>query len=208
MIGKGHLKKYFKNYRQLFLQPFCITTCPDRKACMKKIFLFVFIFQFNNHCYAQQKYSSHASQFQLELFGPGSLFSLNYDTRFLKRENGIGFRIGIGGSPLGFFGKSCNSGAQMSLPLGVNYLFGNNNHYAEIGGGIVTNIIAGTKAYCPDLKPTFFGDATETYEYLLAGYRYQPRKKKGITYRAFISPLFQSGFDVKLCGGISVGYKL
>ncbi|CAN5291139.1 hypothetical protein BH20BAC1_BH20BAC1_28830 [soil metagenome] len=144
----------------------------------------------------------------MEILGPGSLFSLNYDRRFSKRENGIGFRMGIGGSTLGFFGKSCNSGSQIRLPIGLNYLFGKQDHYLEIGGGIVPNIIAATKSYCPDLKPTFFGDATETFEYILAGYRCQPGKKKGMTYRVFISPLFQKGFDVKLWGGLSIGYKL
>lgn len=175
---------------------------------MKKFLLFVLIAQCNINCYAQQKYSFYASQVQLEIFGPGSLFSLNYDRRFSKRGSGIGFRVGAGGSPLGYFGKSCNSGARISLLLGLNYLFGKQDHYLEIGGGIVPNIIAGTKAYCLDFNSTFFGDATEFYEYILAGYRYQPHKKKGMTYRVFVSPLFQKGFDVKLWGGLSIGYKL
>ncbi len=175
---------------------------------MKKIFLLLFIIQCNIHCFSQSQYSFHASQFQIELLGPGSLFSFNFDTRILKKESGLGFRIGLGGSPLGTLGESCNSGAQMSLPLGLNYLFGKSNHYVEIGGGIVPTVIGGTKVYCTGIKNSFFSDETGTYKYLLAGYRYQPNEKKGATYRAFISPLFQKGFNAKLWGGISVGFKL
>lgn len=175
---------------------------------MKKMFLFIFIVQVHIHCYCQQKYSFHASQFQFEMLGPASLFSLNFDTRFCKKEKGFGFRIGIGGSPLGVLGTSCNSGGQLSLPVGLNYLIGKNNHYAEIGGGIVPTVIAGTKIYCSNLKKSFFSDETESYKYILAGYRYQPANKRGVTYRAFISPLFQSGYKVKLWGGFSIGLKL
>lgn len=175
---------------------------------MKKILFFLLIVQCSSQSYSQQKYSFHASQFQIEIFGPGSLYSLNFDTRFLKRERGLGYRIGIGGSPLGTLGESCNSGVQVSLPLGLNYLFGKNTHYIEVGGGIVPTITGGTKVYCLDMKKSFFSDETGTYEYILAGYRYQPDKKKGFTYRAFISPLFQKDFNAKLWGGFSIGYKL
>ncbi len=174
---------------------------------MKAIFL-LFLIQCNLHCFSQQKYSLHGSQFQIEALGPGSLFSFNFDTRILKTEKGPGFRIGLGGSPLGTLGKSCNTGAQISLPVGLNYLFGCKNNYVEIGGGIVPLLIGGTKLYCINMKKSFFSDETETYKYLLAGYRYQPQKKKGATYRAFISPLFQNGFNVKWWGGVSIGFKL
>ena len=76
---------------------------------------------------AQSKISSHTSQVQLELFGPGSLFSINFDSRFSKKENGLGFRIVLGGEPLNVLGKSCNSGGLMALPAGINYLIGKNN---------------------------------------------------------------------------------
>lgn len=175
---------------------------------MKKIFVLLFTLQCYTHCFSQQKYSFHASQFQIELLGPGSLFSFNFDSRILKKENGLGFRIGLGGSPLGTLGESCNSEAQMSFPIGLNYLFGRESHYVEIGGGIVPTIIGGTKLYCIDMKKSFFSDETETYKYILAGYRYQPHKKKGATYRAFISPLFQNGFNVEWWGGVSIGFIL
>ncbi|HEV8079237.1 MAG TPA: hypothetical protein VGP43_00890 [Chitinophagaceae bacterium] len=174
---------------------------------MKYIFAVILIFLVYQQSYSQQKYSLHASQWQLEIFGPGSLFSLNYDARFAKKEKGLGFRFGIGGSPLGIFGESCNRGSLISLPVGLNYLIGKNRHYAEFGGGYSLILISATKRGCLGFKGSFFSDDTAPYGYILAGYRYQPINKSGVTYRAFISPLFQPGFNVKLWGGASIGYR-
>ena len=158
---------------------------------------------------AQHKVSKHASQLQLEVFGEGGLFSLNYDARFAKKENGIGFSLGLGGTPLGLGGYSCNSGFHLPLPIGLNYLAGKNKHLLEMGAGFVPVLISGTKVFCtaPPDKKYFFSDNTEGYGYLLAGYRYQPINKK-LTYRIFISPLFQKGFNTKFWGGASIGIRL
>lgn len=158
--------------------------------------------------FSQQKISPHASQLQLEVFGPGSLFSINFDMRFAKKQNGLGFRVGLGGSSLGTLGESCNSGAQLSLPIGLNYLIGKNDHYVEIGGGIVPTVVGGTKVLCIGFQPDFFSDEIQTYEYVLAGYRFQPGIKKRMTYRAFISPLFQPEYATKFWGGVSIGVRL
>ncbi|HEX7543082.1 MAG TPA: hypothetical protein VF385_03300 [Patescibacteria group bacterium] len=128
--------------------------------------------------------------------------------RFAKKDNGLGMRVGLGGSPLGKLGKSCNSGALMTLPIGLNYLIGKKNHFIELGGGGVLPFISATKVFCVGFKGDFFSDDIQIYEYILAGYRYQPNGKKGITYRAFISPLFQTDFPTKLWGGFSVGFRL
>ena len=173
-----------------------------------KFFVFILITLFCYNSFSQQKVSKHATQLQLEALGPGSLFSLNLDCRFARKQNGLGLRIGLGGSPLGTLGQSCNSGAQISLPIGLNYLIGKHDHYLELGVGIVPTIIGGTKKLCIGLEQDFFSDETQTYEYILAGYRYQPVDKSKITYRAFVSPLFQSGFSIKLWGGLSIGVTL
>lgn len=162
----------------------------------------------NHFVDAQQPPSGKAFQVQLEAFGPASLLSVNFDSRFGKKENGLGFRAGLGGSPLGMFGVSCNAGTQISVPLGINYLVGKTKHLLELGGGFVPTIISGTKRYCPDLATGFFSDETQSYAFLLAGYRYQPVQQKRKTYRIFISPLFQSGFSPKLWGGASIGFRL
>lgn len=42
--------------------------------------------------------SANASQVYFELGGPGIIYSFNYDGRLSGYENGIGFRIGLGGA--------------------------------------------------------------------------------------------------------------
>lgn len=156
---------------------------------------------------AQTNLSMRASQYQLEILGPAGLASINFDSRFPKKESGLGFRIGLGFSPLGAFGKSCNSGTQISLPAGFNYLIGKNTHYFELGAGGVLAIISATKRGCPDFEERFFSDNTQSYTFITLGYRHQPFQKKGLTYRAFVSPLFQTGFSTKLWGGVSLGHR-
>ncbi len=173
---------------------------------MNKVFLILILF-FSLDIHAQKNHSEHASQFQVELLGPAGLFSLNVDSRFAKKENGIGFKIGLGGSPVGMFGETCNSGSQISVPLGLNYLIGKRKHFIEVGGGGVLAIISATKRYCEGFESGFFSDETGPYGYASLGYRYQPFEKKGITFRAFVSPLFQQGFNTKVWGGGSIGYR-
>ena len=173
---------------------------------MKKFLTVILLILFSSKIFSQANKTHRSFQIQFEALGPGSLFSFNIDSRFSKKGNGLGYRIGIGGSPLGIFGETCNTGAQISLPLGLNYLVGKKVNLLEFGAGASFTVIAGTKVYCPDLKETFFGDGTESYGYLLAGYRFQPKEKNRLTYRVFISPLFQNNFPIKFWGGASVGY--
>ena len=176
-----------------------------------KCIILSFLLLISGSTHSQNKVSKNAAQFQLEALGPGGLFTFNFDTRFQKKEKGVGFRIGLGGTPLGLWGYSCNSGFQLSIPVGINYLVGNNKHLLELGGGAVPALVSSTKVFCltpPGSKKYFFSDETGSYWYLLAGYRYQPVHKKGITYRFFISPLLQKDFPVKFWGGGSIGMRL
>lgn len=173
------------------------------KIILTKLFLLFFL----NVSLAQDKFSVHASQVQLEVLGPAGAFSFNFDSRFGKQEAGLGLRIGLGGMPLSIGGVTCNSGTLISLPAGLNYLLGKGQHLFETGAGTVLAVISSTKVYCPGLKSGFFSDETQSYFYLLTGYRYQPVKKKGTTFRIFVSPLFQKDFPMKFWGGISLGRR-
>src|SRR4026207_1687902 len=52
----------------------------------------------------------------IQIGGSAPLFSINYDRRFSKRVNGLGFAAGIG-----YYGES---GASLfSIPASINYLF-------------------------------------------------------------------------------------
>lgn len=72
--------------------------------------------------------AKRAQAVYLELPGNGIIYSLNYDTRFSKRQNGIGGRIGAGFTPIG-------GGMLFSMPIMVNYLTGKKNGHFEGGIG-------------------------------------------------------------------------
>jgi hypothetical protein len=152
-----------------------------KNQLMKKIVsLFIFTFLFSG-AYSQAK-SIYA-----ELGGPG-LASINFDTRFSKKEDGLGGRIGIGG-------LSIDGEGAVFVPIGLNYILGKDSrNYFEMGAGVTPVIGTGS------------GDFAETFGHILFGYRMQP-KDGGFTFRAFINPVFGSGFFVPYYGGVSFGYK-
>lgn len=168
------------------------------------LFLLIFVLAKG---FSQSHVSSRATQLQLEFGGPGIFSSLNVDSRILKKENGIGLRLGIGITPLVFLKEHCNVGSLNSFPFEINYLFGKNKDLIELGAGGVGLFMSGTKVYCLNMEKHFFSEETTNYWFASLGYRYQPLHRKGLTYRAFVSPLFQKEFPVKLWGGFSLGYK-
>jgi len=157
--------------------------------------------------FSQSQSTSHAFQLQFEALGPGASSSLNIDSRLTKKENGIGFRAGIGITPLGWLKDACNTGSLNSFPVGINYLMGKSQHLLEFGAGAVLSFMSGTKVYCTGMEKSFFSEDTENYWFTSLGYRYQRLRRKGMTYRLFVSPLFQKDFPVKFWGGGSVGYR-
>ncbi len=167
-------------------------------------FLFFFV---PPNTFSQSHSTSHAFQLQLEVLGPGASSSFNIDSRLTKKENGIGFRAGIGITPLGWLKDACNSGSLNSFPIGINYLLGKGKNLLELEGGCTLLFTSGTKLYCLDMEKNFFSEETTNYWFASVGYRYQPVHQRGLTYRAFVSPLFQKDFPVKLWGGVSIGYR-
>jgi len=150
---------------------------------MKKFLLFAFAAT----VFAQ---FSKAQSIYVELGGPG-LASFNFDSRFSKTNGGFGGRAGIGGF-------SVDGSGVVFIPIGVNYLLGKDNrNYFEIGAGVTPVLGTG------DLAGDNF---TNTYGHLLFGYRMQP-ENGGFTFRAFVCPVFGSGFFIPYYGGVSFGYK-
>ena len=112
-----------------------------------------------------------------------SLFTVNYDRRFIKQQDQFGFRFGFG-----VLDQERTS--YMIIPIGINYLRGNAPHYIETGFGItvITAHKMGTGySFVPSL-----------------GYRFQP-EEKGVTFRAFVATWLSGGF--LLSGGVSAGLK-
>lgn len=168
---------------------------------------FILFFFISEKTFSQSQSSSHAFQLQIEVLGPGSSSSFNIDSRLAKRDNGIGFRMGIGITPLGWLKDACNSGSLNSFPIGINYLIGHGKHLVEVTGGGVLLFMTGTKVLCTGMEEHFFSEETTNYWFTSVGYRYQPVHRRGMTYRVFVSPLFQKDFPVKFWGGGSIGYR-
>jgi hypothetical protein len=143
-----------------------------------------------------------ASNINFELGGPG-LASFNFDTRFSKKEDGIGGRVGIGGFSLRTTyengnGISRESATVIFLPVGVNYLLGKDGkNYFEIGAGVTPVFASST------LSEDNF---SSTFGHILFGYRMQPANG-GFTFRAFINPVFGEFGFLPYYGGLSFGYK-
>ena len=151
---------------------------------MKKIISFLFFISVGCTLFAQ---TGRAVYF--EIGGPG-LASINYDTRFAPRNDGIGGRVGVGGF-------SIDGESVVFVPLQINYLLGQDNkHYFEFGGGAT---IVSSSVDEGGLFENSFG-------HLHFGYRVQPADG-GFLFRAAIVPIFGQGNFVPYYAGISFGYR-
>jgi hypothetical protein len=156
---------------------------------MKKLILLNF-FAFASYFLA---HGQNAQSVYFELGGPG-IASFNYDTRFSGKDSGFGGRVGIGGI-------SIDGSGVVYFPVGVNWLLGKDGrHYFEVGGGVTP--VLQTGEFSDDEE----GNLTNTFGHLVFGYRMQPTEG-GYTFRAFICPIFGSGFFIPYYAGVSFGYK-
>jgi hypothetical protein len=157
---------------------------------MRKIYVLAIAFLlFQNLCSAQ----AGAKSMYVELGGPG-LFSFNFDSRFTKKADGIGGRVGVGGFNID--GESL-----LTIPVGLNYLFGNDErHYFELGAG------ATFVRYKSDFFMNDKGTFEQTFGHLTFGYRLQP-KNGGFLFRAAIVPVFNGDGFIPYYGGIAFGYN-
>jgi hypothetical protein len=137
----------------------------------------------------------------VELGGPG-LASLNYDMRLQNKEDGLGFRVGIGGfSVKEQFGTDAQRTGLLTVPVALNYLLGKDKrNYFEMGVGFTyVSLTTKGQAFEKDQFSTSFG-------HLHFGYRLQPQNG-GFTFRAGITPVFNSNGFVPYYASLSFGYK-
>lgn len=158
---------------------------------MKKLtFATLFVVLLSSSAIAQ------APQLYAELGGPG-VASLNFDSRFAKKESGIGGRVGFGGFAI-------EGTSVLFVPLGINYLIGKEGtkNFFELGAG--ATIVTASDNETDTGEDRF----TSTFGHLTFGYRYQP-VGNGVTFRVAINPLifFENAGFWPLYGGVSVGYK-
>ena len=139
-----------------------------------------------------------AKSVYFELGGPG-VASFNYDMRLMKKENGLGFRVGAGGFKI-------DGTSALFIPVGLNYLLGKDErNYFEIGSGITFVSINDDydDPYYPDQDK---GEFESTFGHLFFGYRLQP-KNGGFLFRAGLNPIFGKGYFIPYYAGVSFGYK-
>lgn len=123
--------------------------------------------------------------------GSALIFSVNYDTRFAKRLNGLGVSTGIGT----WFGGGT---AVFIIPATLNYLVGRKDHFLEIGAG-ASFITATTDFFSSESTgSTFVGHG-------VLGYRYQPASG-GFFARGGFTPLFADG-DAVMYFHLGFGYS-
>jgi len=128
-----------------------------------------------------------------ELWGKGLLFSANYDRRFSKRLDGLGFGIGAGYIKI-------DNVSLFSLPVGLNYLLGQNGKYFEVGAG-ATYLSASLSDFDNATQHGSTVIGTMTF-----GYRSQP-VHSGFMFRAGINPIFFKNTFVPYWPYVSFGYS-
>jgi len=156
---------------------------------MRKALLFTVFLLMSHFIFAQTR-----SLF-LEFGGNGCGLSANFDSRFGKKANGFGYRVGIGFSPK--FGKVAEDVISLpvdfTIPIGINHLAGKGPHYFESGLGLT--FISGSE----------IGRGSELFFIPGIGYRYA-KIGKGFQGRFVTTPLIGHG-GVTFYLGASVGFK-
>ncbi|MCC8408932.1 hypothetical protein LJ707_08315 [Mucilaginibacter sp. UR6-1] len=144
--------------------------------------------------------NKRAKTFFFELLGPGAAYSVNYDVRFKKQQNGWGGRAGIS--------YYANAGEHLfTVPLVVNYLAGKNGKYFEVGGGITYYNVNSNDLFFDN---TNYGNSADDVNSgiigtLNFGYRYQP-VDGGFSFRGGVSPVINSERFLPYWPYISFGY--
>jgi hypothetical protein len=160
---------------------------------MKKNFLLALM----SVCFISAFSQQSAKAVYFELGGPG-IASFNYDTRFSKKEDGFGGRIGLGG-------WSVDKVSTILVPVGLNYIVGKDRkHYFEVGAGVT--VVSTSDNNNDGWDDNDNGAFESTFGHLNFGYRLQPADG-GFFFRAAINPVFGNGFFIPYYGGVSFGYK-
>jgi len=132
----------------------------------------------------------------VEVLGNGLIYSVNYDTRFSPSFDGFGGRAGIGYIAL--------DGVNLAtMPFLVNYLFGREKHFFEIGLGTTLIVASERNGRSGQFGERFTGSLFVGTMSL--GYRLEPTDG-GFMFRAGLTPLFEAGYFWPLWPQISFGY--
>lgn len=160
--------------------------------------LSVFIFSlllFTTRSMAQDLQRSRSQTVYLEVLGNGLTYSLNYDTRFSNSIKGLGGRAGIGHMVI-------DGNRLTTFPFLINYLFGRDKHYFEVGAG-ATLLTASTSS---DFGPIGSRESGSAFIGTMSfGYRLEPQNG-GFLFRAGITPIFDRSSFFPFWPQVSFGY--
>jgi hypothetical protein len=151
-------------------------------------------------------------QFYTEAGGPGILFSANFDSRFKPSlRTGWGFRAGLGFTlvddekqilmPDGGISYNYRTRSVVTLPIGINYLFGKpgSPNLFEVGAGFtLLSRKASVLNYNDYKEGNFIGHFTFMY-------RRQP-DEGGFSWRIGFTPVINPDGDIFPTGAIGLGY--
>lgn len=149
--------------------------------------------------------------FTAELGGGGVLFSANYDERFKKERLGWGYRIGVGYFKDDVreytlqFGYSYVTRTALTIPIGINYLFGKNNSdkMFEVGAGVT--IFSRRMSLEGDSYNSSYQDGNFIGHFSFL-YRKQPIDG-GYTWKIGFTPLIGTNGEVITSAVIGLGYS-
>lgn len=137
----------------------------------------------------------------LELGGNGLLYSFNYDMRLNRgRQDGIGFKIGVGGISVRANGENESGGVgYLAIPATCNYLIGKRRHALEMGVGATLFHLSASGTSNNNFVS---GSGTALLPHANFGYRYQALND-GFTFRLALTPFIGAG----PFAGISFGFN-
>jgi hypothetical protein len=164
---------------------------------MKKVYLFIIsLFISSSTILAQNSDTTKRAQnVYFEILGPGVLYSANYDTRFSKRQDGLGIRAGISYATI-------EDASLFTVPVQLNYLLGKGGKYFEVGLGATYGTASVDFGFMDDDNET----GSTVIGTMTFGYRRQP-VEGGFMFRAGVSPVFGHGSFVPYWPYVSFGYS-
>ena len=162
-----------------------------------------------------QKNQVNNKTFIAELGGAGILFSANFDSRFKATERlGWGYRIGLGFTNTntreyygtGLYDYNTIRKTPVTIPLGVNYLFGksNSDKIFEVGAGVT---IFPAKISIQNVSNRW-GDEYKQGN-LIGHFTFMYRKQPidgGYTWRIGFTPLIGTDGQIIFSAGVGLGY--
>jgi hypothetical protein len=175
---------------------------------LSTLFLVVFIIlTFNNIGQAQSVIMAKTDTVKvvrpeniyLELGSAGLFYSINYDTRFADRRDGLGARLGIG------TWKS-DGPTFVTVPFQLNYLIGKRSNFLELGAGATLMALNGTYNGNPLFKYHETSVSTTVLPTTTIGYRHQAYHS-GINFGVSFNPMLLNSIFMPYFGA-SLGYTL